>query len=104
MIDSFFIGTTQEKTSTLEIPDWIRNNAKWWSEGTIRDSDFVGGIQHLIREGIISIPDLPESNESVETIPEWIKNNAGWWADGLISDDDFVLGIKYMVENGIIKV
>ena len=104
MIDSFFIGTTQEKTSTLEIPDWIRNNAKWWSEGTIRDSDFVGGIQHLIREGIISIPDLPESSESVEAIPDWIKYNAGWWADGLISDNDFVLGIKYMVENGIIKV
>ena len=24
-----------------EIPDWIKNNAKWWSENKIPDEDFV---------------------------------------------------------------
>ena len=93
-------------SAKTEIPDWIKNNAKWWAEGTIGDSDFTGGIQHLIKEKIIDIPDLPEQASGIdeEKVPDWIRNNAGWWADGQISDDDFVSGIKYLVEQGIIKV
>ncbi len=90
----------------IAIPDWVRNNAKWWSEGQIGESDFVGGIQHMINEKIIDIPDLPEQSSSTaeEQVPDWIKNNAGWWADGLISENDFVSGIKWLVENGVIRV
>jgi len=88
------------------VPGWIKNNAKWWSEGQIGDSDFTGGIQHLIKEKIIDIPDLPEqaSETAEEKVPDWIKNNAGWWADGQIGEDDFVNGIKWLVEQGIIRV
>ena len=95
-----------EKVKEPKIPEWIRNNAKWWSEGNIGDSDFTGGIQYMIKENIISIPDLPvQSSETLgEKIPNWVRNNAGWWANGLISDDDFVSGIKYLVEQGIIRV
>lgn len=42
------------------VPTWIKNNAKWWSEGQIDDDTFVGGIQHLMKEKIVNIPDLPE--------------------------------------------
>jgi len=92
--------------SEPKVPSWIKNNAKWWAEGMIKESDFVGGIQHMIKEKIINIPDLPEqaSSTAKEKVPDWIKNNAGWWGDGLISEDEFVNGIKYLVENGIIKV
>jgi hypothetical protein len=38
-----------------EIPEWIKNNAGWWADGAIGDSDFVQGIQFLIKEGIMSI-------------------------------------------------
>jgi len=91
---------------SLAIPDWIKNNAKWWSEGQIGDSDFTSGIQFMIKEKIMIIPDLPEqaSETAEEAVPDWVKNNAEWWADGLISDEDFVSGIKYLVENGIIRV
>ncbi|HXW02427.1 MAG TPA: peptidase, partial [Candidatus Nitrosotenuis sp.] len=37
------------------IPDWIKNSAKWWADGTIGDSDFVQGIQYLIKQGIIRV-------------------------------------------------
>ena len=107
-----------QKTSQTTIPDWIRNNAKWWSEGAIGDSDFTSGIQFMIKENIMIIPDLPEEVTQMElkdekramgmereqNVPDWVRNNAGWWADGLISDDDFVSGIKYLVEQGIIQV
>jgi len=42
-----------------KVPTWIKNNAKWWADGQIGDSDFTGGIEHMIKEKIIDIPDLP---------------------------------------------
>ena len=38
------------------VPTWVKNNAGWWADGTIGDSDFITGIQYLIEEGIITIP------------------------------------------------
>jgi len=76
------------------------------ADGQIGDSDFVGGIQHMIKEKIIDIPDLPPSSSEIaeEKVPDWIKTNAKWWADGLISEDDFVQAIEYLVKAGIIRV
>ena len=96
----------QKPNSTeLQIPNWVRGNAKWWAQGAIGDSDFVSGIQYLIKEGIIHIPPTQQSTSlGPQEIPQWIKNNADWWSQGLILDDDFVKGIQYLVENGIIVV
>jgi len=38
------------------IPDWIKNNAKWWSEGSISDADYVESLEYLINNGIIDVP------------------------------------------------
>jgi len=103
VIDSNKIETTV--TSNSEIPNWIRNNAGWWANGQIGDSEFVLGIQYLINQKIMYIPPANTSpNSGNSEIPSWIKNNAGWWADEQISDNDFVLGIQYMIVNGLIKI
>ena len=88
-----------------KVPDWVKNNAKWWSDGQVDDSTFSQGIGFLIKEKVISVSSLPPqaSTVSEEKIPDWIKNNAKWWADGMISEDDFLKGITYMVEKGIIR-
>jgi len=72
----------------------------------IEDSDFAQGIQYLISEGIMTIPETAQAENTGDTqgIPSWVKNNAGWWADGAITDDDFVKGIQYLVGQGIIQV
>ncbi|WP_239654830.1 peptidase [Candidatus Nitrosotenuis uzonensis] len=89
----------------VQIPAWIKNNAKWWADGTIGDNDFVSGIQYLINQKIIKIPPTtPGSSSTTNVIPAWIKNNAKWWADGTIGDNDFVSGIQYLITNGIIKI
>jgi len=88
----------------IEIPEWIKNNAGWWADGLIGDSDFVSGIQYLINKGIMTIPPTQSTGTTSQEIPEWIKNNAGWWADGLIGDSDFVSGIQYLISNGIMTV
>ena len=94
-----------EVESKPAIPSWIKNNAGWWADGTIDDNSFVQGIQFMIKENILSIPNLPESSsETADSVPTWIKNNAGWWAEGQIDDGSFVQGIEYLVKVGIIKV
>lgn len=40
---------------TSIVPDWIKNNAKWWSDGVITDDDFLKGIQFLVNNGIIKV-------------------------------------------------
>lgn len=41
--------------SDLGIPQWIRDNAKWWSEGLITDEDYINGLQYLIKQGILKV-------------------------------------------------
>ena len=38
------------------IPDWIKNNAKWWSAGSISETDYIKSLEYLIVQGIIQIP------------------------------------------------
>ncbi|MFB5606665.1 MAG: hypothetical protein ACE5RG_01035, partial [Candidatus Nitrosomaritimum yanchengensis] len=84
---------------------WIRNNAKWWVQGGISDTEFISGIQYLIKEEIMIIPDTKTAqNSAPKSIPEWVKNNADWWSQGLISDDDFVKGIQFLIANRIITI
>ena len=93
------------KQVKLIIPDWIRNNANWWASDQINDDDFARGIQFMIEQKIIIIPDLEKSDQAADReIPDWIKNNARWWSERKISDEDFANGIEYMVKNGIIQV
>ena len=102
------IGTTASNpfasTPNSVIPDWVKNNAGWWADGLIGDTDFVSGIQYLINQGIMTIPPTQSGQSSGTPIPGWIKNNAGWWADGQIDDTTFVSGIQYLITNGIMHV
>jgi len=55
---------------TQKIPAWVKNNAGWWSNGSIGDSDFVQGIQFLIKEGIMKVPQSSSSSSSKGSEPE----------------------------------
>ena len=105
LVSTVSLAAAQNSTQTISVPAWVKKNAKWWSEGSVGDKDFVQGIQYLIQKGIMKIPQTKSSDsKSEEKIPAWVKSNAGWWADGKISDGDFVSGIQYLISKGIMKV
>ena len=89
----------------LIIPYWIKDYAKFWLNGDITDNNFAKGIEFLIKEDIIIVPETKsiEANEKV-IFPDWIKFNTKWWIEGKISDNDFALGIEYLINAGIIVV
>jgi hypothetical protein len=86
--------------NTFAIPDWIKNNADSWSQDKISNSEFLTGVQYMIKQNIIE--GLSPTTE-LNKVPSWEKINAKWWASGLISDDDFTNGIAFMIEHGIIR-
>lgn len=86
------------------IQHWIKNNAKMWKNNNISDSEFVSGIQFLIKKGYMSIhvSDVSKINPSI--IPLWIKNTITGWSDGTSSDDEFISSISYLSSHGIIQI
>lgn len=98
------VGSIIPFASAEQIPSWVKTNAGWWADGTITESDFVQGIQFLVKEGIIVVPPTEVSGERSQNVPEWVKTNAGWWADNAISDSDFVQGIQFMIKSGLISL
>jgi len=63
---------------TKSIPDWIKNNAIWWSDNLIGDIDFINGLQYLIEHKIIKI----DNKKILGTVPlEDIKFSSSWHID-----------------------
>jgi len=97
---------------SVQIPDWMKNNAKWWAEGNLSDGEFVDALEFLIKEKIIKSPeisvldvvpsDILEEKTQV-AIPSWIKNDAKAWPLGQITDSDFLEGIKFLIKEEIIR-
>ena len=83
-----------DEEQEIEIPSWIRNNAKWFAKGIIPDSDFVLGLEYMVEEKIIQSPNIQiidsenDSNENTvlnndDTVPVVDSDN-----DGILDDVD----------------
>ena len=87
------------------IPEWVKNNASWWSERQISQTEFTNGLEFLINEGIIYVPPTELGIPGPDKIiPDWVRNTAGWWANDEIPDSTFIDAMKYLIEIGLIKV
>ncbi|KFM20261.1 blue copper domain-containing protein [Marine Group I thaumarchaeote SCGC AAA799-P11] len=98
---AFYVGDESQKIS---IPKWVKNNAQWWSENNIDDDTFASGIEFMIKEKIIFVPETQQQKNENAVIPDWVRNNAAWWANDQISDKDFASGLQFLIESGIISV
>lgn len=65
-IGVLMISFDQVQAQTL-VPEWVKNNAAWWAEGSVDDQTFLNGIEFLINEGVINVSSA-DSTVDVETI------------------------------------
>lgn len=105
---NFFFNNQSQNTintslSSFNIPYWVKNNAKWWSQNQISDEDFIKGIQFLITSEDVKTNLLNQTLTKTNTIPSWIRSDAGWWSSGTISDEEFISSMQYLVNHNIIK-
>ena len=73
------------------IPDWVKNNAKWWSEGKISEKEYLDAIKFLIDSQIIKVktvpPILPESeNGFVSTNENFLEAIQVQFSSGDLTD------------------
>jgi len=69
---------SQTTSSAKLVPDWVKNNARWWSEDLIEDTDFINGIEYLIKKQIVSI----DNKEILSEVPlEDVKFSPNWQID-----------------------
>ncbi len=106
-IDKINLDARKDVINTHEdmtpIPNWLKNNSRWWEKDMISDSEFINTIQYLVKEKIILLKTSTTKSTSInKDIIPWLKNNAGLWASGQISKKEFANGINYLVTNGII--
>ena len=73
--------THNQYGDTKSVPDWIKNNANWWSENLIGDIDFINGLQYLIEYKIIKIDNkkilgkIPLEDINFSSSWKFAKNN-----------------------------
>jgi len=68
----------QTISPSKSVPDWIKNNASWWSENLIDNIDFINGLQYLIEHKIIKI----DNKKILGKVPlEDIKFSSSWQID-----------------------
>ena len=66
---------SQTTSSAEMVPDWIKNNASWWSDNLINDIDFINGLEYLIKHKIIKI----DNKKILGQVPlEDIKFSPAW--------------------------
>jgi len=54
--DIIKIPYTEPGEETISsIPEWVKNNAGWWIEGKISDTEFAMALQYLVKTGIITV-------------------------------------------------
>ena len=74
---------SQTTSSAEMVPDWIKNNASWWSDNLIDDIDFINGLEYLIKHKIIKI----DNKKILGQVPlEDIKFSSTWQ----VNKDDLV--------------
>lgn len=49
-------AAVQNSSAESNIPSWIKDSVGFWADGQTSDADFIGALEFLIAEGIISIP------------------------------------------------
>lgn len=90
-------------SGNIVIPLWIREVSKYWYNNEISDLEFADGIEFLIKEGIIIVPQSESQTPGNEVkIPNWVKTSTGWWIDRIISDNEYAASLEYLIKAGII--
>jgi uncharacterized protein DUF5648/N,N-dimethylformamidase beta subunit-like protein len=86
----------------VNLPQWIKNTAKWWGDGKITSEKFSTAISFLGKAQFITTP-ISQTN-TADKIPNWVRNVAFFWATNEISDNEFIGAIKYLLQTNAIKI
>jgi hypothetical protein len=97
------LGRAEADTGINLVPQWIKHNALWWSQGEISDDDFTTGMIWLVENQILPVTDLAEEFDG-QSVPDSVKKVAYAWSQNKIQDGEFLSGIEYLIKNGMMEL
>jgi len=93
---------------TIDIPNWIRNNVKWWVVGSTSSTDFTTkGVVYMINEEMIHLESPIPYGKSIYfggDGPNWFKVYAEAWADGEITNTEFSEKIQILIDTNVLRI
>jgi len=93
----------------ITIPPWIKNNAGWWANNDISDSDFLYGIKFLVETNIIQFQsdvDYEKTKNIEKYLLDWdtIVNDSKYAYNGSIKmQSEFFDYVNYIVKYDMSK-
>ena len=55
LVPSILSDALNQPLGDIDIPNWVKNTASWWSDDKIPDVTFVASIRYLMSQGIIHV-------------------------------------------------
>ncbi len=104
LVDTNKITYSNYVAGHVFIPSWIKDDAKFWSDGSMTSAQFIQDMQYLIDNGIVTIPQTTPSDNPSSQIPSWVEDDAKYWSSDSISDNEFAGAIQYLVSNNMISL
>ena len=62
------ISSTINIANAESVPEWVKNNALWYGQGAVSETEFLNAIKFLINEGVIVLETTEKKVEPVPTI------------------------------------
>ena len=88
------------------IPSWIKNIALMFGQDQISDSEFIGALQYLVKEGILVIPSEQDEkiNFSQLTVQELKEQAVSWNYKDILRNEEDYKGKIIFVTGSISKI
>ena len=88
------------------IPSWIKNIAWMFGQDQISDSEFIGALQYLVKEGILVIPSEQDEkiNFSQLTVQELKEQAVSWNYKDILRNEEDYKGKIIFVTGSISKI
>jgi hypothetical protein len=104
IISLFVINSAAYGQNEKNIPLWVKQNTKWWSEEKISNSIFTESIQWLAVNKMLSqsLDFSYETNQ--EKVPNWVTKMASFWVNEEISNTEFFDAISFLLKFKIIQI
>ena len=72
VLSAFLIIVSVNGVDAQTVPEWVKNNALWYGQGIVSESEFLDAMKFLIEEGVLVIESskpAPVAQEASVVIP-----------------------------------
>ena len=67
MFSILLISFSSNIANAESVPEWVKNNALWYGQGIVSESEFLNAIKFLVENGVIVLEDAESTPTAIVT-------------------------------------